>query len=343
MSSGDMPGETRLGRRRTTTDAHATDGAPETVPPESGFATSDTRLGVRGAGRAEQQGHPTAGDTQLGARRAVSADAADRRESVDAPAAGDSYLGQRRSAADPVPEQETGTRLGRRRAVADPGSASATDTRLGHRHSVEDPAAPSTTETNLGQRRGVADPVTEPERRTSLGQRGEIPGVAPTGASEEVVRFGPGVPSAAAAVPGWAPAATSRPARPRRRWGGLLLTVGLVAGALAYVLLRGGDPLTVQAVQVSADSPPGVCDTVVDVVGTIVTNGRPGTLRYEWIRSDGQITAPQSQTVASGEASTPVHLQWSVSGRGRLPAQATLRILEPTPTEATGGFTYSCP
>ena len=42
-------------------------------------------------------------------------------------------------------------------------------------------------------------------------------------------------------------------------------------------------------------------------------------------------------------AVSQVHLLWSVSGHGRLPARATLRVLEPTPVEASGGFTYSCP
>ena len=35
-------------------------------------------------------------------------------------------------------------------------------------------------------------------------------------------------------------------------------------------------------------------------------------------------------------------LLWTLSGRGRYPASATLEISAPQPMTATGGFTYSC-
>jgi hypothetical protein len=101
--------------------------------------------------------------------------------------------------------------------------------------------------------------------------------------------------------------------------------------------------MTVTGAQVTAAVAPGVCDTDVDVVGTVTTDGRAGTVRYQWLRSDGQTTEPQVQSVAAGTTTSQLHLLWSVSGHGRLPARATLRVLEPTPIEASGGFTYSCP
>lgn len=121
-----------------------------------------------------------------------------------------------------------------------------------------------------------------------------------------------------------------------------LLTAVIVAGVVAYLLAQGRDPLQVEASSVAAVSPGQACDTTVDVVGTINTNGRPGTVRYQWLRNDGQPTAVLSQSVPAGSTTVPVHMQWSLSGQGRFVAQARLRVLDPGPTESVGGFTYSC-
>jgi hypothetical protein len=204
-------------------------------------------------------------------------------------------------------ERESGTRLGRRRAPeqAGPGSAGT---------SAGDRVAPTAEERELGSR---ANPTGE----------------------DEVLRFGPGVP---ASSPAWAAAAPARRRRPRR-WVGALLTLGIVVGVVLVLLLRGGEPIAVQGVGVRALPAEAGCDTTVDVVGTITTNGRAGTVRYQWFRSDGQSTEVLAQSVASGATSTDVHLQWSVSGQGRLDATATLRVLEPAGAgEGSGSFTYRC-
>lgn len=128
----------------------------------------------------------------------------------------------------------------------------------------------------------------------------------------------------------------------RRPWIGALVTIALVAGVVAWLLTHGGPPLEARAAQVTADSRAGACDTAVDVVGTITTNGRPGSITYQWVRNDGQPTDVLTQTVAAGATTTQVHLQWSFSGRGRFNAVATLRVLDPAPSEARGAFAYSC-
>jgi hypothetical protein len=228
------------------------------------------------------------------------------------------------------------------------------------RNGAEVPAAtelPASAATALGQRRAErerAEAAAGTQAGRGDGGRAEErpaqpPPAFPSGPppGDEVVRFGPGVP-AAATVPGWSsPSAgpshgTGARRRRPRRWAGGLLTLLIVAGVVAFLLLRGGSSVAVQRVEVRAVPATATCDTSVDVVGTLVTDGRAGSVRYQWMRSDGQTSEVLTQTIASGATSTDVHLQWSVTGRGRLDATATLRVLDPVPTEGSGGFTYSC-
>lgn len=273
---------------------------------------------------------------------------------ADALGPGSTRIGRRRSAGeesgepDPAPVGTTETSVSRRRTVqADPEDpVAATETSMGRRRRM-DPGpddAVSATDTAVGWRREGQDrpglDATDASRGTTLGRRRE--NESSSRAGEVVVRFGPGVPSEPAPTPSWGAPTTGKRSR-GRRWSAGLLTLGVVAGVVAWLLLAPTRPMTVTGATVEAAVAPGACDVVVDVVGTVATDGRPGTLRYQWLRSDGRTTPPQTQTVASGATSTEVRLQWSVAGRGRLPATATLRVLDPTPVDATGGFTYSCP
>lgn len=159
------------------------------------------------------------------------------------------------------------------------------------------------------------------------------------GPGEDVVhRFGPGL----TAAPGW-----SGPARrPRRRGsprGGVLFAGLALCAVLAFLLLWRPDPVVLTGAEVGPAAPPGqACDVTVDVVGTIHTNGRAGTIGYRWLRSDGESSEPLTQTVEDGQTSAQVHLFWTLSGKGRYPATATLEITQPQPLSATGGFTYAC-
>src|SRR5690606_33839230 len=109
----------------------------------------------------------------------------------------------------------------------------------------------------------------------------------------------------------------------------------IVAAVGGYLWWQRQNPLAVTAATVAPAEPPGdQCDVTVDVVGTVQTNGRPGTITYQWIRSDGETSGVLDQTVAAGAASVQVHLFWSFSGRGRYDATATLQILAPSPMEA---------
>ena len=94
--------------------------------------------------------------------------------------------------------------------------------------------------------------------------------------------------------------------------------------------------------EVTANPAAASCGTTVDVVGTVTTDGHGGTFRYEWLRSDGQQSEVLTQTVPRDTTTTQVRLNWAVSGQGRFDGRATLRVLDPAPAEAQGGFTYAC-
>lgn len=84
------------------------------------------------------------------------------------------------------------------------------------------------------------------------------------------------------------------------------------------------------------------CNVQYDIVGTIITNGKAGTISYEWLRSDGQSSGTLEQSVASGETSTTVHLYWKFTGKGSMTATATLHVLSPSQVQGATQFPYAC-
>ncbi|WP_232668332.1 serine/threonine-protein kinase [Pseudonocardia sp. TRM90224] len=156
------------------------------------------------------------------------------------------------------------------------------------------------------------------------------------------MRFGPGV---TAPPPAATPAAPKTRKR-RRRLGRVILnslvTGLLLAAVIFYLVQRDTGEVHVVGATATAAEPGKACDVTVDVVGTIRTNGEPGSVTVEWLRSDGEGTGPMTQVVAAGATSTDVHLLWTLSGKGRYPATATLKILEPDPLQAEAEFTYDC-
>jgi tRNA A-37 threonylcarbamoyl transferase component Bud32 len=195
---------------------------------------------------------------------------------------------------------------------------------------------------------GIASPDTAVT--VAAGDRRPPPPVAPArppaGADGVTVRFGPGVATTSPTPP--RPPGRTRTRAPRRRarrsLGGVLGTVlVIVAAVLFYLLQRQPDELAVLDAAVAPAAEPGpACDVTVDVVGEVRTNGRAGTITYQWFRSDGESTAMLTQTVPEGTSTSDVHLLWTLSGTGRYAATATLRVLAPNPVEAAGGFTYDC-
>jgi hypothetical protein len=134
--------------------------------------------------------------------------------------------------------------------------------------------------------------------------------------------------------------------RKRRRWRAVvstLITAAILGAAGVIFWQRTHDHLEVTAVAVAPARLPGSqCDVTVNVVGTIKTNGRGGTVSYQWIRGGGLTSLVSAVKAASGHATVQVLLQWSFHGSGTYHAVARLRVLTPDVASGQTAFTYSC-
>ncbi|MFG2874316.1 hypothetical protein ACGFYU_04780 [Streptomyces sp. NPDC048337] len=166
---------------------------------------------------------------------------------------------------------------------------------------------------------------------------------APDRVEGSVLRFGPGV---TAAMPPPFPVSVAAPPAPRRRGAGLrryALAAVVLAAVLAYLgWQRFGPALEVREVAVTTDQQGPACDAAADVVAVVRTNGRPGTLTYRWLRSDGTQSARLTERVPSGQREARLHLLWTFQGAGTYPAKAELELLSPGPRTAAVDFTYRC-
>ena len=137
-----------------------------------------------------------------------------------------------------------------------------------------------------------------------------------------------------------------RPRRRRRRWTGLLsslLTVAIVAGVAGYVWNKTHQTLKITAATVSVTNPDKIgCNSTVDVVGTIDTNGKGGPITYQWTK-DGQNLPTGTVTAASGQQQIRVELQWYLGGKGTHHAEAIFQVFTPNVISAqSASFTYTC-
>jgi len=178
------------------------------------------------------------------------------------------------------------------------------------------------------------------------------PARPPTGPSGTRIIAPPPNPTLAAkagqastAAPAW-PVIRKRPRR-RGRWIGTLMLLAAAGGVAAFLLLhRGsqstGPTLAVTAVTAGAPAT-ATCDQRVDVSGAITTNGGEGTISYQWTRSDGQPSPAQQLHATANQTRYPVSLLWTISGRGRITAGATLTVTSPSgAAPATAQFLYAC-
>jgi hypothetical protein len=140
---------------------------------------------------------------------------------------------------------------------------------------------------------------------------------------------------------------TARPRPRRRRWAGVLsslLTFAIVAGIAAYVWNKTHQQtLKVTAATVSVANPDKIgCDSTVDVVGTIFTNGNGGPITYQWTK-DGQNLPVGTVTAASGQQQVRVDLRWLLQGKGTHQAAAILQVFTPNVvSQQSATFTYKC-
>ncbi|MEU3934253.1 hypothetical protein AB0E85_19780 [Streptomyces sp. NPDC029044] len=176
-------------------------------------------------------------------------------------------------------------------------------------------------------------------------ERGPAWPAPPDRVEGSVLRFGPGVTAAARqrthlTLPAVPPPPTPRGGRLRRHALPALVLVCVLA-FLAWQRL--GPPLRVNAVTVTARPAALGCDGTADLVGLVTTNGRPGTLSYRWIRSDGTASGVLEEELVRGQRQARLHLRWTFEGPGHRTARAELRILSGTARTATTGFVYDCP
>ncbi|MGW7457517.1 hypothetical protein [Streptomyces sp. NPDC054797] len=170
------------------------------------------------------------------------------------------------------------------------------------------------------------------------------PEVVPDRVEGSVLRFGPGV---TAAMPAPFPVVTAVAAAPGRRRGAGLRRYALAAVVLLAVLAylgwqRFGPALAVRDVAVTTGPGGPACDAAADVVATVRTNGRPGTLTYRWVRSDGTRSEPLTERVPRGQREARLHLLWTFQGVGSYPARAELQLLSPERRTTAVEFTYRC-
>ncbi|MFD8888147.1 hypothetical protein ACFV0H_37520 [Streptomyces erythrochromogenes] len=170
--------------------------------------------------------------------------------------------------------------------------------------------------------------------------------VAPDRVEGSVLRFGPGV-TAAMPAPFPLDAAVAVAAAPRRRRGAGLRRYALAAVVLAAVLAylgwqRFGPGIQVGDVAVSTDPAGPACDATADVVAVVATDGRPGTLTYRWVRSDGTKSEELTERVPRGQREARLHLLWTFRGTGDYQAKAELQLLSPAQRTASVNFTYHC-
>ncbi|MFJ3515968.1 MULTISPECIES: hypothetical protein [unclassified Streptomyces] len=170
--------------------------------------------------------------------------------------------------------------------------------------------------------------------------------VAPDRIEGSVLRFGPGV-TAAMPAPFPIGVAVGVVAPPRRRRLAGLRRYALAALVLAAVLAylgwqRLGPGIEVRSVAVSTDPKGPACDATADVVAVVETDGRPGTLTYRWVRSDGTQSEQLTERVPRGQREARLHLLWTFRGTGSYPARAELQLVSPGQRTAAVDFTYRC-
>ena len=111
---------------------------------------------------------------------------------------------------------------------------------------------------------------------------------------------------------------------------------GLYFGNLAYT----GQETIHVSVTIANQSV--ACNSTVNVIGAISTNGRGETIRYQWVYG-GVADPPRVVAITGSSGAVLVKLKWTFHGKGTGQAVAELRVLNPRPTESSITFPYSCP
>lgn len=134
----------------------------------------------------------------------------------------------------------------------------------------------------------------------------------------------------------------------------LALALGGIAAAMAVVLVARAveappatPPLAVTAITAAVEPIGGQVHcphATVTLRATLATNGVPGTIRYEWLRPDGQPGETGRVTVRGGQHSTTVRLAVDYDGSKTAGGVGALHVVSPASVYSEPlHVTYSCP
>ena len=190
------------------------------------------------------------------------------------------------------------------------------------------------------------------EEVPSLPQADGAPAQAqPMGHPQELVRYGPGIPTLPSADQAGPTAEwvwrTGQPPRPRmraRRWRqltGSALTVVLLAASGVVLYLRFHHaPFQVTGVAISHQTRTGCA---VNVTGLITTNGSAGMVSYQWLVLPGQQPPrPVNQSVPAGQQAVSTTVAVEGSGHGSASQTVMLQVLGPDPRSASATVVIRC-
>ncbi|GAA2214651.1 hypothetical protein GCM10009850_101160 [Nonomuraea monospora] len=143
--------------------------------------------------------------------------------------------------------------------------------------------------------------------------------------------------------PGGRAAKASRARRRRTVLATAVFAVIMAGAILAWFTLGNTPDLAVKSINVVAPKKTQGCDSAVMITATVVTNGAPGEITYEWRKNlDKEVVKGTLRTKAD-QTSYTVPLRWTLRGKSSVKATATLRVLTPGPVITDkASFAYKC-
>jgi hypothetical protein len=252
------------------------------------------------------------------------------------------YLGRTEASARPAAAEPT-VYLGRTETATPPGVAGRPVLRDGTASWPTPDLDATQVVTHPPSGTSTARPAAYPVGTATVRTGGAL--AAPTTGPGGELRFGPGVPAAPPSAPAWPTPAPRRRSLWRRSVAVLstLLTLVLLA-AVGFWIWQRLNPLEISAVSVAVPQPAGErCDVTVDVVATVRTNGRPGTVEYQWLRSGSAPGALLTERVGPGQRTVELTLRWTFSGVGSTTETATVNVVSPSSAQAVTEVAYACP